>query len=254
MTKSSFTWLDPVPRPGWQNMAIDQALLDLADRDGATLLRLYRWEPYCLSFGRHEPACRRYDVAELQRLGLDTVRRPTGGRAVWHAEELTYAVAAPLAAESLGATYRRIHAMLLAAVRALGADRARLADRPRRLPGPGAGACFETAVGGEIVVDGRKLLGSAQVRQGRAFLQHGSLLLAGDQSCVRRLLDRDGGAPGEVTLAEAAGRPVGFDEAAAAVSAEWQGAPLPSSGAGTIVELAGRHAGRFRSDAWTWER
>ena len=70
-------------RPGWENMAIDSALLDLVDRSGGAFLRLYRWEPHCLSFGRHEPASRRYDRARIAELGLDCVRRPTGGRAVW---------------------------------------------------------------------------------------------------------------------------------------------------------------------------
>ncbi|MFN2326957.1 MAG: biotin/lipoate A/B protein ligase family protein, partial [Gemmatimonadales bacterium] len=88
-------WRDETPRPGWANMAIDRALLDLAAGEGAVVMRLYRWHPHCLSFGRHEPALRRYDRERIAALGLDTVRRPTGGRAVWHARELTYAVAAP---------------------------------------------------------------------------------------------------------------------------------------------------------------
>jgi lipoate-protein ligase A len=103
-------WLDQTPRPGWANMAIDQALLDRAERQGESWLRLYRWAPHCLSFGRHEPATRRYDPDRIAELGLDTVRRPTGGRAVWHAQELTYAVAAPSARfGSLPAAYLEIH-------------------------------------------------------------------------------------------------------------------------------------------------
>ena len=89
--------VDPVGQPGWQNMALDQTLLDLAVGEGRGFLRLYRWDPPCLSFGRHEPAMRRYDRAAIERQGLATVRRPTGGRAVWHADEVTYAVAAPAA-------------------------------------------------------------------------------------------------------------------------------------------------------------
>ena len=88
--------VDPAGRPGWHNMAVDQALLDLAAGEGRAFLRIYRWEPSCLSFGRNEPALRRYDRAAIERQGLDTVRRPTGGRAVWHADEVTYAVAAPI--------------------------------------------------------------------------------------------------------------------------------------------------------------
>src|SRR5690606_19846924 len=83
---------EPDGRPGWRQMAADRALLDLAVREGVVVLRLYRWDPFCLSFGAHEPAARRYDRDRIAALGLDTVRRPTGGRAVWHARELTYAV------------------------------------------------------------------------------------------------------------------------------------------------------------------
>ena len=90
--------IDPVGRSGAENMALDQWLLEQADQSGAAFLRLYRWDPPCLSLGRNEPAARRYDRAAIERLGLDVVRRPTGGRAVWHEGEVTYAVAAPIAA------------------------------------------------------------------------------------------------------------------------------------------------------------
>src|ERR1041384_3882728 len=112
----SWTLLLDRPRPGWENMAIDAALLDLAAGEGAAFLWLYRWEPHCLSFGRHEPALRRYGVERIRSLELDCVRRPTGGRAVWHARELTYAVAAPLAAfGGLRQAYGAIHGLLAAA-------------------------------------------------------------------------------------------------------------------------------------------
>jgi lipoate-protein ligase A len=83
-------------------MAVDQALLERAGRLGERRLRLYRWHPHCLSFGRHEQALRRYDRDRIVASGLDVVRRPTGGRAVWHAGELTYAVAMPAAELSCG--------------------------------------------------------------------------------------------------------------------------------------------------------
>lgn len=125
--------LDP-PLPGAVNMARDQALLDLADSTGAAWLRLYRWAPFCLSFGRHEPARRRYDRARIESLGLDCVRRPTGGRAVWHARELTYSVAAPIAIfGSLAVAYERIHATLARALVPLGFD----AGLARARPGAG---------------------------------------------------------------------------------------------------------------------
>src|SRR6266545_6012321 len=87
-----YLWLD-TPRPGFLNMAIDETLLRLAEVDRSGFLRLYAWTPACLSFGRHEPALRRYCRDRIEARGIDVVRRPTGGRAVWHDIELTYSVA-----------------------------------------------------------------------------------------------------------------------------------------------------------------
>src|SRR3989441_10488252 len=89
--------LDPAGRSGAVNMTIDADLLAETARTGRAFLRLYRFDPPCLSLGRNEPAAARYDRAAIARRGLDVVRRPTGGRAVWHEHEVTYAVAAPIA-------------------------------------------------------------------------------------------------------------------------------------------------------------
>lgn len=236
-------------------MAIDSALLDLAE-GGAAFLRLYRWQPFCISFGRHEPAARRYDRARIAELGIDCVRRPTGGRAVWHARELTYAVAAPLAEfGGLRQAYREIHALLAGALATLGAP-AELAGTPARVATPAAGPCFSSPAGGEVLLGSRKVVGSAQLRQGDAFLQHGSLLLEDDQSLLRDLAGLQGAAP-ETSLSEALGRPVDFAEAAPAVAREaasrWNATPaleLP----GAVTAGAERHVGRFRDDGWTWQR
>src|SRR2546425_4755314 len=87
--------LDRAGRSGAANMAIDASLLAEAARTGRAFLRLYRFDPPCLSLGRNEPAAARYDRTAIARLQLDVVRRPTGGGAVWHEHEVTYAVAAP---------------------------------------------------------------------------------------------------------------------------------------------------------------
>jgi len=255
-------WLDREPHPGWHNMAVDAALLELAEAGLATI-RLYRWRPACLSFGRHEPAGRRYDRRRIEELGLDCVRRPTGGRAVWHAGELTYAVAAP--PDSLGnlqEAYRAIHQWLQGALGRLGVE-ATLAPR-RSAPGPGAGPCFAAAVGGEIVVRGRKVLGSAQRRgTGGAFLQHGSLLLDDDQSQVRAVLAGPAtglagdAEPPEAPLGRLLARPVAFEEAAAAIAAELEARGLPAFQdvpPNDVTARAPLHYPRFQSKAWTWER
>lgn len=252
-------WADTTPRPGWANMAIDRALLGLAAGEGAAVLRLYRWHPACLSFGRHEPAARRYDRARIEALGLDCVRRPTGGRAVWHAGELTYAVVAPEAAlGGLREAYARIHAWLASAIGALGAE-AVLAGPPDRTPRPGEGACFAAPVGGEVLVGGRKVVGSAQVREDGALLQHGSMLLHDDQEMVRTVsLVADPRPPAESPLSALVGHPVGWDEAARAVAAAaraaWPGPVEDALLAGAIEPLAHRWSGQFQDPAWTWGR
>ena len=239
-------------------MAVDCALLDLVMREegGVAFLRLYQWEPHCLSFGRHEPVGRRYDRERIRELGLDCVRRPTGGRAVWHARELTYAVAAPLVGfGGLKAAYRAIHEMLAGALRRLGLN-AQLAPASVS-PGPSAGPCFAAPVGGEVLVEGHKVVGSAQVRQGSAFLQHGSMLLEDDQALVRGLAGSSHSSA-EAPVARLLQRQVTFAEAADAVAAaagsfpgEWL---LRQDLPGAVEERAGFHASRFRSPAWTWDR
>lgn len=244
--------IDAHDRRGAENMAIDHQLLAEAARHDVAMLRVYRWSPPCLSFGRHEPARRRYDASAIDRLGLDTVRRQTGGRAVWHDREVTYAIAGP--AEMFGSlpeAYITIHGVVCAALRRMGVAAA-LAPRPRGGPvRPDAGACFAAPVGGEIVAGGRKLVGSAQIREGGAFLQHGSILLDDGQTVVAQVLRGASTAPTATSLSAVLGRPVSFEEVAAALGAEaasaWPGRwrrgraePLPD-----VVA-------RFADPAWTW--
>jgi lipoate-protein ligase A len=242
-------------------MAIDQALLARAEHQGESWLRLYRWQPPCLSFGRHEPATRRYDRARIMELGLDTVRRPTGGRAVWHAQELTYAVAVPsVRFGSLPAAYLEIHGMLADALRGLGA-RASLAS-PVRTPPLDAGPCFSQPAGGEIMIEGRKVVGSAQLRHGGALLQHGSILLEDNQ---RFVLDLTRGAiiprssHGSRPLkSPGTARPFRSRDVAEAITqsaetrwpGEWNRAPDPAP----VLRTASSFYPHYRSAAWTWAR
>ena len=253
--------IEPIPEPGWHNMAVDRALLDLVAHDGDAYLRLYRWKPYCLSFGRHEPAARRYDRDRIEHLGLAVVRRPTGGRAVWHARELTYSVAAPTAVfGTLKEAYHSIHALLVHALTALGATPS-LARSGRPTPGLDAGPCFAHPAGGEVMVEGRKVVGSAQLRLGDAFLQHGSLLLEDSQDMVATLLDQTGVSPPtlDMPLSTLLGRRIGFDEVAGEIHAAldgWYGPWIPADSRcrARIRGAAERHGALFRDDAWTWRR
>jgi lipoate-protein ligase A len=238
-------------------MAADSALLHWARR-GVASLRLYRWSPPCLSFGRNEPALQRYDRARIEALGLDTVRRPTGGRAVWHDAEVTYALAGPDGLfGSLPETYQAIHAVIADGLRALGVPAelagAPPAEPPNRLTaGLSAGACFASPAGGEVVVRGAKLVGSAQVREAGAFLQHGSILLEDGQDVVARVTRGAAPRSSATSLVAVLGRRVTFAEVATAIAAaarrswggEWGEADLPVIG----------DANRFANPAWTWRR
>jgi lipoate-protein ligase A len=152
------------------------------------VLRFYRWWPPCISLGRNQPARDRYDTAEAEKRGIDFVRRPTGGRAVYHHHEITYSVS--ISDRTLGGprrTYTAIHKALHAGLRLLGApteivEATGPAIRPSTLP------CFRELDGGAIVAHKRKLVGSAQLRERGMLLQHGSILLTSDQSPTVDLL------------------------------------------------------------------
>lgn len=251
-------FIDP-PATGPVNMALDAALLGCAQSSGLRALRLYGWDPGTLSFGRHEPALRRYDRGEIERRGLGVVRRPTGGRAVWHQREVTYAIAAPTAAfGSLRESYLAIHALIAEALGLLGAKVVLAGERPPLAVG--AGACFAAPAGGEVVtLSGRKVVGSAQVRAGDAFLQHGSILLVAEQDVVAGLTRGDADPPSQSGLAELvdASRAT-FDavcDATLQVASRCWGAPAR---AGPTPESV-RHRARelechFADDGWTWRR
>lgn len=240
-------------RPGSENMSIDNSLLRAA-QGGACFLRLYRWAPPCLSFGRNEPATRRYDRAGIEKLNLDTVRRPTGGRAVWHDAEVTYSVAAPACTfGSLRETYNIIHATIAYALRRLGIDTT-LASRPDgRASALDAGACFAAPVGGEVITAKGKLVGSAQVRERGAFLQHGSVLLEDRQDMVTKVTCGQCTQPASTSLSALLGCTVTFDEVADVIveqaKADWGG-----DWRNGRTELLASDAAKFADPTWTWRR
>jgi lipoate-protein ligase A len=190
--------VDP-PLSGHENMARDHALaLNLLPGEG--VLRLYRWASPTVSFGRNEPSKDQYEKALAKEEGFAFVRRPTGGRVVLHHRELTYALIFPLdALGGLKAAYRLINRGLLAGIQSLGAAAELAAASGRSLP-PDAGPCFRQPAEGEVTAVGRKLIGSAQVRIQNSVLQHGSLILDGDQNILRRLRGDDEDVPAPATL------------------------------------------------------
>lgn len=217
-TPSASLLLVSEPADGATNMALDEALLLRARQTGTTTYRVYGWSRPTVSLGRNQPARGCYDLDLAGSRGIDFVRRPTGGRAILHHREITYAVAGPISAfGSLGESYRTINRLLLEALRTLGVD-AREATAAGRAPVPNLAACFELPVAGELIAGGRKLVGSAQVRDGSAFLQHGSILVDDDQPLLGELLhDRDAPPPPPATLRALTGRALTIHEFANAL-------------------------------------
>lgn len=211
-------------------MACDAALLAAAEREGmAPTLRFFGWDPAAVSLGHNQPDPSPAEAEMLRARAVDWVRRPTGGRAVYHAgpgAELTYSVVAPLDALGVGAgladAYRRIHEAIAAGLARLGAAvelaPRRSAREPRsphdRIRPTSLRACFAATVPWEIEVEGRKLVGSAQRRCRRAYLQHGSIPLAGDQALLNEIWPGSLEPGRTAAVASAVGRAVEFGEVA----------------------------------------
>ncbi len=234
-------------------MACDHALAESVGRgESPAFLRLFGWHPPAVSVGYNQPLRdMAHRIQELNREGIDLVRRPTGGGAVLHADEVTYSVAIPLGSPLLAGGPKgacaRIHAAILAGLEGLGIaglalDAGSPSSRPvvggrgeRRAPhGQARGdtatavaadsaairlapdVCFAAASRSEVAWRGRKLVGSAQRRLAGALLQHGSILLSGDQAALAALWPGTGQSSA-TTLAEAASRRLGWEEVARAV-------------------------------------
>ncbi len=190
MTETWRLLITPPARGAW-NMAVDEAILGTAG-SGKSLptLRLYAWNPPCLSLGYAQPFAD-VDLERLNARGWEVVRRATGGRAILHTDELTYSVTAPLEHPLMQGTilesYQRLAKALVAGVRALGIP----VEMAEHAPASGAAkgpVCFEVPSAYEIVVNGKKLIGSAQARKREGVLQHGSFPLSGDLTRITQAL------------------------------------------------------------------
>jgi lipoate-protein ligase A len=253
---------------GYTNMAVDEAILEahLAGEVPATV-RLYRWQPACLSIGYFQRAGKEVDEAGCRRHGVDWVRRPTGGRAILHDIELTYSVVAgednPTVEGGVLESYRRISTALVAGLRGLGVP-AEMAPARARGRGLGSAACFDAPSDYEVTIHGRKVVGSAQVRRRGAFLQHGAILLRVDMARQVGVLQPPPGMTQEqlaeflrprlISLEEALGRPACAEELAVALRAGFEqawGLPLQE---GELTPAERQRVGplrdKYRSDAW----
>ena len=180
------------PDRGAENMALDEAILDAVSAgDSPPTLRLFAWHPPCLSLGYSQPIAD-VDQHHLHERRWDIVRRPTGGRAILHTDELTYSVIVsddnPHVAGGVLEGYRRLSLGLEAALTLLGLEvkvQPEILIPKNRRENP---TCFLVPSPYEILVRGKKLIGSAQVRRRGGVLQHGTLPLSGDISRIYQVL------------------------------------------------------------------
>ena len=211
-------------------MQTDESLaLALARGEGVPTVRVYGWAPWALSLGWNQSQDDiRAEKAESD--GIDIVRRPTGGRAVLHAQELTYTVVMPAEGRNVGEVYRLISRGLVAGVQRMGIPAAIETSSPSASSLYRGAACFVSAARFEIKVGGKKVIGSAQRRYagtgGDVVLQHGSILLGGAHTAITEYLvlpeqEREELATElherSTDLGAILGRIVSFEEAAAAV-------------------------------------
>ncbi|NUM47335.1 MAG: lipoate--protein ligase family protein [Anaerolineales bacterium] len=259
------------PASGAWNMALDEAILEATGQGRVPpTLRLYAWNPPCLSLGYAQPVTD-VDRDALTRHGWDLVRRPTGGRAILHTDELTYSVSAPSTeprvAGSVLESYQRLAQALLQALHLLAVPAE--AEEKYALPedaNPKGPVCFEVPSNWEITVDGKKLIGSAQVRRQVGVLQHGSLPLGGDLGRITQALVF----PDDIVRADAAtrllarastvetalGRVVTWEEAAKALEAafaqtlnlDWERGEVTEGELKRARELV---AEKYGNPAWT---
>ena len=250
------------PADGSTQMAIDEAIWwAVAAGDALPTLRFYAWEPPCLSLGRNQPVSDADRVA-LAMAGYTLVRRPTGGRAILHVDELTYSLVVPLTDPRVQgdvlASCRRLSQGLLAGLELLGVPTAEAHQRSRngRSPAP---ICFETPADFEVTVNGQKLIGSAQMRGRKTVLQHGTLPLRGDISriCTYLTTPTD---PSRVrsratTLERVLGRDVSWEQVAAAMAAGFEQAlnlQLQPGGLSPAEERMAKELSVSKYGAETW--
>lgn len=166
-------------------------------RSGSAVLRFYGWQPYCISLGANQ-RMEEINTEKAQKDGIDIVKRPTGGRAILHARELTYSVILPAdCGLSSNEIYRLISLSLVEGLRNFdkGLSEVELEtiqpDFGSLLKTPSGTACFASTAKSEVKFRGRKLIGSAQRKLNRSILQHGSLLLGSHHRNIPDYLNLD---------------------------------------------------------------
>ncbi|HSG16106.1 MAG TPA: lipoate--protein ligase family protein [Anaerolineae bacterium] len=251
---------------GSSNMAVDEAILEaVAAGESPPTLRFYGWRPACLSLGYRQPSTV-VDTDRCTAAGWDVVRRPTGGRAILHVDELTYSVIAPACEPrvkgSILESYRRLSEALTAGLTMLGLTSFEALPDPG-ITTPAGPACFDGPANYEITHAGRKLVGSAQVRKKNVVLQHGTLPLIGDVGRVAQALQFESHQEQEqmainlrrqaTTLANALGRDVTFEDAAVSLAAGFSQTLRLDLVEGHLSAFEMGRAGELRSQKYATE-
>jgi lipoate-protein ligase A len=244
-------------------MALDEAILQARIQDIAPpTLRFFSWDPPTVSLGYGQRLDAAINVEACRRLGVGLVRRPTGGSAIYHdtlEREVTYSVLARAGDFDGGGdlleTYRWIGEGLTAGLRRLGVPAEMVSVKPSD-PSAMPAFCFARTGSYEVEVAGKKLVGSAQRRQGGAFLQHGSVLLGADVARLRLLFPQEGDPlSGMTTLEKMLGRRTTFDEVVEALAAglsETHGLDLTPGGLTRDEEALMEHLIREKYDTDAW--
>lgn len=254
---------------GATNMAIDEAILQ-AVSEGLVppTLRFYGWDPPCISVGLNQSVQEEIDLEQCQAAGIDVVRRPTGGKAILHQNELTYSVVLPsshpLAGTGVLDSFRRISYGLLRGLEVLGLRPYQaIPPRQENLQSP---VCFEAPSDYEIECEGKKVIGSAQLRRKGGILQHGSIPLKGDIAAIADFLRL--GAEGREglkekirrrasTLSDLLGREVSYEEAATAFIRGFREAfnllLVPSTLTAFEEEQARNLREKYAGEEWTFK-
>ncbi|HXG35351.1 MAG TPA: biotin/lipoate A/B protein ligase family protein [Dehalococcoidia bacterium] len=257
--RATWRFIDSGPGPGSWQMALDEAMLAACDADRMPTLRLFAFGPDCLSLGRFQPALKDIDPAFCREMGLDVVRRPTGGRAVLHHGDLCYAVVAPVKtpifAGPIRNSYCQIGAALDLALTKLGLSLESCASAAD-IHTQDATSCFAAAAPFESRVGSAKLVGSAQTRRGSAFLQQGSIRLHINVEAEISLLGYGEPSP---TISQLLGRSVSYQEMATALQSAFEEHFAASLIAADLTSKEGELAKELERDKfsrleWTWLR
>lgn len=190
MKKETWRFIDSGNCSPSYNMALDEALLDWhSEGKIPPTIRFYGWDPATLSIGYFQKVEKEINLDAVKEHSLGFVRRPTGGRGVLHEHELTYSVIVseehPEMPKTVTEAYRVISEGILKGFQGLGLEAyfavPKTAEEREGLKNPRSAVCFDAPSWYELVVEGRKVAGSAQTRQKGVILQHGSILLDLDE-------------------------------------------------------------------------